>query len=120
MLNFEHTLERYGLPFKVFRERCFLKNYKIYSGTFLAFLKELEATYNVNNNPFHNFIHGINVMFSAHLLSLKFEKHLDGLTCFALVLSALCHDVGHTGHTNIFEINSGSDLAMLYNDKSPL
>ena len=42
------------------------------------------------------------------------------MTRFALILSGLSHDVGHTGRTNIFEINSLSDLAIRYHDKSVL
>lgn len=37
-----------------------------------------------------------------------------------MILSALCHDVDHTGRTNIFEINSLSKLAIRYHDKSVL
>lgn len=37
-----------------------------------------------------------------------------------LVFSGLCHDVAHTGHTNAFEVNSLSKLAVRYNDKSVL
>ena len=39
---------------------------------------------------------------------------------FAIVFSGLCHDVGHTGFTNSFEIASQSKKALIYNDKSPL
>ena len=35
-------------------------------------------------------------------------------------MSALCHDVGHTGRTNIFEVNSQSKLALRYHDRSVL
>ena len=37
---------------------------------------------------------------------------------FTLLFSALCHDVGHTGRTNSFEINVMSKLAIRYNDRS--
>ena len=36
------------------------------------------------------------------------------------MISSLCHDVGHTGKTNLYEINSLSDLAIRYHDKSVL
>lgn len=39
---------------------------------------------------------------------------------FVNVFSGLCHDVGHTGFTNAFEIASQSRKAMVYNDRSPL
>ena len=37
---------------------------------------------------------------------------------FSTVLGGLCHDVGHTGRTNSFEIASRSKKALTYNDIS--
>lgn len=36
------------------------------------------------------------------------------------MLAAAIHDMGHTGQTNNFHISSKSELALRYNDKSPL
>jgi hypothetical protein len=36
------------------------------------------------------------------------------------LLAAITHDVEHTGTTNTFHIQSRSDTAFLYNDKSVL
>ena len=38
----------------------------------------------------------------------------------ALLLSALCHDLEHPGTTNAFQVNTGSALAVRYNDASVL
>mmetsp|Transcript_26732 Transcript_26732/g.4772 ORF Transcript_26732/g.4772 Transcript_26732/m.4772 type:complete len:166 (-) Transcript_26732:277-774(-) len=38
----------------------------------------------------------------------------------ALLIASLCHDVQHTGRTNIFEVNKESLLSIIYNDKSVL
>lgn len=43
---------------------------------------------------------------------------LSPLKVFSTVLSGLCHDVGHTGRTNSFEIASRSKKALTYNDLS--
>ena len=61
------------------------------------------------------------VMHFTHYISLIVESQkipLDYFTKFTLILSALCHDVGHTGRTNLYEINSLSNLAIRYHDKS--
>merc|ERR1712100_855567 len=46
--------------------------------------------------------------------------YLSGLDRFALVVSAVCHDVGHPGMNNPFLVETGHELALRYNDKSPL
>ena len=38
----------------------------------------------------------------------------------AAILAAIVHDVEHTGTTNNFHVQSGSELALLYNDRSVL
>ena len=45
---------------------------------------------------------------------------MSDLEIFCLLLSAIIHDYHHTGTTNNFHIQSTSDLAVVYNDKSVL
>ena len=39
---------------------------------------------------------------------------------FSFLLTALCHDLGHTSKSNSFEISTQSKLAIRYSDDSPL
>lgn len=39
---------------------------------------------------------------------------------YATLIAGFAHDVGHPGSNNVFEINSGSNLAIRYNDESVL
>ena len=48
----------------------------------------------------------------------KVKEMMNTLEQHALIFSALCHDVGHTGKSNAFEVNSFSKLAIRYHDKS--
>lgn len=45
---------------------------------------------------------------------------LRSLDILAFLISAVCHDLGHPGTNNTFQINSGSELAYIYNDTSCL
>merc|ERR1712061_950729 len=47
-------------------------------------------------------------------------KWIDSQDQYALMVAALCHDVGHFGRTNAFLVETKHQLALRYNDKSPL
>lgn len=59
-------------------------------------------------------------MHTCYLLSstTKAKQMLTPFKMFTIVFSGLCHDVGHTGFTNLFEIASHSKKAITYNDSS--
>ena len=72
--------------------------------------------------PFHSFTHAVCVQHAAYYL-LKCTSAGEALTDFQMAtmcVAALCHDVGHPGHTNLFEINTASQRALTYNDRSVL
>lgn len=105
----------------------FCNSFKVDDEVLDNFLRELAAKYGKHGNPFHNFTHGVNgtsgsiaVMHMCYLLGRleKYSEYLSDVNLFALVFSGLCHDVGHPGRTNQFEINSQSKKAVRYNDRS--
>jgi len=74
------------------------------------------------NVPFHSFTHGATV---AHIMyyfmsQTRIGECLDALHKLAMITAAVCHDMDHPGHTNSYEVNSGSMLSMRYNDRSVL
>eukprot|EP00980_Cylindrotheca_fusiformis_P017442 scaffold5439_cov132-Cylindrotheca_fusiformis.AAC.1 len=89
-----------------------------------------------NDNPFHNFEHASHVTMSvSKLLSRIVGPDIDGddaqelhdhtygitsdpLTQFAVVFSALLHDVDHLGVPNTQLIKEAKELAQKYNNKS--
>ena len=85
-----------------------------------SFVSAIESKY--KDVPFHNLKHGVAVAQSAFYFIAVTEvgQCLTSLQAFALLVSALCHDLDHPGHTNAFEVNSDSDLALIYNDTSVL
>jgi hypothetical protein len=71
--------------------------------------------------PFHHFRHAAGVTHAAWRFlaaSPRLRARLRDRDALALLLAALCHDVGHAGRTNAFHVNSGSRLARTYNDAS--
>lgn len=45
---------------------------------------------------------------------------MSDLEIFATLVAAIVHDYEHTGTTNNFHVMSGSDTALLYNDRAVL
>ncbi|CAD8079707.1 unnamed protein product [Paramecium sonneborni] len=118
-------LEKQKVVFQILKNNNFIQEYKINETSLCNFLCALEYKYNKRGNQFHNYDHGVTVMQCTHAICLEMmnTKHGQLLTQFikfALILASLCHDVSHTGRTNIFEINSLSNLAIRYHDKSVL
>lgn len=85
------------------------------------FLRLVEADY-PKENPYHNSIHAADVMQTTFaLLQMGGDKYSSSsLELFGIILAAACHDMGHPGNTNLYQVNSHSDLALIYNDSSVL
>lgn len=77
---------------------------------------------NYRNNPFHNFRHCFCVtqmMYGmVHLCKLwdKMTREEIGI----LITASVCHDLDHPGYNNTYQINARTELAIRYNDISPL
>lgn len=84
-------------------------------------------------NPFHNFEHASHVSMSCikllNRIASREEDYQDGtdhtygicsdpLTAFAIVFSALIHDVDHTGVPNVQLVKEHSPIAAAYKNKS--
>ena len=90
------------------------------------FLEDVQSTY--GSNPYHNRMHGADVMLGMHLFlrDFSFSTDLSALERLAALFAAALHDVGHPGTTNGHEIkaighsSSLSTLAVQYNDASVL
>lgn len=47
-------------------------------------------------------------------------NRLGHLELLILLVSCICHDLDHPGYNNIYQINARTELALRYNDISPL
>uniref|UniRef100_A0A914H9Q1 Phosphodiesterase n=1 Tax=Globodera rostochiensis TaxID=31243 RepID=A0A914H9Q1_GLORO len=115
-----HSLKYVG--FELFNRYGFLERFKINVQVLENFLLALELGYSKHNNPYHNTIHAADVTQTSHwmLSQTGLASTLTDLEMLAVLFGALIHDYEHTGHTNNFHIQSGSNFALLYNDRSVL
>lgn len=72
--------------------------------------------------PFHSFAHAVDVLHAVSrvLRCVSSGTFLSELEEFSLLVAALGHDIGHPGVNNGFLSEVGHELAMQYNDRSPL
>lgn len=89
-------------------------------GTLLRFLQACEREY--LPNPFHNFAHAIDVchQVARQMRLLRSENFLTELEQFSLLIASVGHDLAHPGVNNGFLLEVGHELAIQYNDRSPL
>lgn len=59
-------------------------------------------------------MHGCDVCQGVHAMICQFELALfiDELEMFSLLIAGISHDVGHNGKTNMFHVNTSSELAI--------
>lgn len=88
-----------------------------------AFTEAAAHGYNMPSKvPYHNWYHAVDVTHCLfRFLSLcATERFFSNRESFALVVSAICHDIGHPGWNNTFLAETSHELAIRYNDRSPL
>ncbi|KAH8248868.1 hypothetical protein KR032_003927 [Drosophila birchii] len=110
------------VAYELFNRYGSIHKFKIAPGTLEAFLYRVEEGYCRYRNPYHNNLHAVDVMQTIHycLCNTGLMNWLTDLEIFASLLAALLHDYEHTGTTNNFHVMSGSDTALLYNDRAVL
>ncbi|XP_070154353.1 dual specificity calcium/calmodulin-dependent 3',5'-cyclic nucleotide phosphodiesterase 1A isoform X7 [Polyergus mexicanus] len=105
-------LNRYGMIHK----------FKVPPAILECFLGRVEEGYCRHRNPYHNNLHAADVAQTMHyiLCQTGLMNWLTDLEIFATLVAAIIHDYEHTGTTNNFHVMSGSDTALLYNDRAVL
>ncbi|OMJ81357.1 hypothetical protein SteCoe_18213 [Stentor coeruleus] len=86
---------------------------------FNSFFTELQKNY--NHLPYHGAYHAADVLHNILcLLKITRIENFKSLDMLITIVSALGHDVKHPGQSNSTQINSLSNLTLLYNDHSVL
>jgi len=86
------------------------------------YFREVWKAYRMN--PYHNAHHALYTTHYAFKFltaaNLDEADILDDIPIFALLIGSFCHDIDHRGRSQQFEILTRSELALRYNDLSPL
>ncbi|XP_070293751.1 high affinity cGMP-specific 3',5'-cyclic phosphodiesterase 9A isoform X7 [Salvelinus sp. IW2-2015] len=77
---------------------------------------------NYRMNPFHNFRHCFCVtqMMYSMICLCSLQETFTQVDILILMTAAVCHDLDHPGYNNMYQINARTELAVRYNDISPL
>ncbi|KAL0103203.1 hypothetical protein PUN28_017497 [Cardiocondyla obscurior] len=59
-------------------------------------------------------------MMYAIAWAVDLPSKIGDLEVLVLIVSCICHDLDHPGYNNIYQINARTELALRYNDISPL
>ncbi|CAB1347154.1 unnamed protein product, partial [Coregonus sp. 'balchen'] len=116
----EHALK--FLVYELLTRYDLINRFRIPVSSLVSFVEALEVGYSKHRNPYHNLIHAADVTQTAHYLMLHtgIMHWLTELDILAMVFAAAIHDFEHTGTTNNFHIQTRSEVAILYNDRSVL
>lgn len=103
-----------------FTQLGLLQEFSVSNETFARFTKAISDRY--LDNSYHNFTHGVDVLHAVYKLTLSSHMHkaYSKLEVFSLFTAALAHDVGHLAVNNVYLVKACHELAITYNDVSPL
>ncbi|XP_051478853.1 dual specificity calcium/calmodulin-dependent 3',5'-cyclic nucleotide phosphodiesterase 1A isoform X2 [Apus apus] len=116
----EHSLK--FMVYELFTRYDLFSRFKIPVPNLISFAEALEVGYSKYKNPYHNLIHAADVTQTVHYIMIHtgIMHWLTELEILAMIFAAAIHDYEHTGTTNNFHIQTRSDVAILYNDRSVL
>jgi len=86
----------------------------------IKFMELVECGY--KPNPYHNYNHALDVLYSVARWMNLIEAHLflTEISQFWVMIASIGHDLGHIGVNNQYLIETKDQIALKYNDRSPL
>lgn len=116
-----HGRPLFFVSFALFTRHDLIRKYNINEAKLRRFLTVIEEGYDARN-PYHNSIHAADVVQTVNYFVTKggLSQYLTEMDIFAILVAAVIHDFEHPGLNNAFHINTQSELAIRYNDRSVL
>ncbi|XP_076065329.1 high affinity cGMP-specific 3',5'-cyclic phosphodiesterase 9A-like [Oratosquilla oratoria] len=104
----------------MYKDLGLLDEFSINPVTLRRFLVCVQENY--RNNPFHNFRHCFCVtqMMYGLIHLCRLTEKMSRRDLGVLLTACICHDLDHPGYNNTYQINARTELAVRYNDNSPL
>ncbi|XP_016073765.1 PREDICTED: high affinity cGMP-specific 3',5'-cyclic phosphodiesterase 9A isoform X2 [Miniopterus natalensis] len=104
----------------MYHDLCLVRDFSINPITLKRWLLCVHDNY--RNNPFHNFRHCFCVaqMMYSMIWLCGLQEKFSQMDILILMTAAICHDLDHPGYNNTYQINARTELAVRYNDISPL
>ncbi|KAI8885481.1 HD-domain/PDEase-like protein [Backusella circina FSU 941] len=117
LLNKPKT-EVYGFTTGIFKRMGICQSLGITTSDFLDFLIDIDQGY--CDNPYHSFYHAVDVaMVLYHMLECyDISEYLTRFDLASSFIAALCHDIGHPGKNNNFQINGDTEMSQNFKKKS--
>jgi len=108
--------------YELLKKYDLLSTFKIPTNVLMSFADKVDQGYRKFRNPYHNPNHAADVAQTTHFFICQtgLLNWLNEVEVFAMIFSAAVHDYEHTGTTNTFHVQTRSNLAILYNDRSVL
>ncbi|KAG0061105.1 High affinity cAMP-specific and IBMX-insensitive 3',5'-cyclic phosphodiesterase 9A [Linnemannia elongata] len=117
----DHTLpEIYGIILAMFVKLDLVKCLNITEGELLDFIIDVDRGYLATY--YHSFFHAADVTAVLYhiLLDMNASQYLSKPDMAALLLAGLCHDIGHPGLNNLFQVNAKTELVQRHGETSVL
>ncbi|KAF9109123.1 High affinity cAMP-specific and IBMX-insensitive 3',5'-cyclic phosphodiesterase 9A [Mortierella sp. AM989] len=117
----EHTIpEIYGIILGMFVKLDLVSCLGITEGELLDFIIDVDRGYHATF--YHSFYHAADVTAVLYhmLLDMNASQYLSKPDMTALLLAGLCHDIGHPGLNNLYQVNAKTDLVKQYGETSVL
>lgn len=113
-------MQRCYICFNMYKDLNLTEIFNIEIPLLQNFLFEVFRNYNAT--PFHNFRHAFCVtqMMYGLIWLTQIPGKVQNVDVLVMLTSALCHDLDHPGYNNAYQVNARTELAIRYNDISPL